>query len=908
LDIIKNSNDVISLSNNAYKSLVQRLSNEPVNKSLEITPLHIDGGLIYTSLSNEAKKQGTLNKYDYVKKIKGTINIDGYIIHYSMPNNVTAYDMLPISYTFTPPMGVIYPIHIAATAFEEESRRRGRNLYDLNLPGDVDVTYEYLGYVTGVTNPSARPSMKPDATDNPVDSYPDYKTTNLTLSGVLPSADLTWFKFKLTNTGNTILDPDGNGAYLIKPSLLKKNDLGDYMPYGQPENFWYRTNNYLYPGESEEIWFNFVPSPFAPSTNKSWGINDAGDYRILIETEARFEKGSGPNWSVTMYTGYNVGVSQWDFKVDNYIGELAPNEVMKISNLHNSNTNRNTWLHSFEEYMSSYNTLINESSAKTETMYIQVAPWSTQIVLKLITDSSIKTEVIPITVDTSSIKVAFNKNNQNYVIIGGKKQPVIMTQAMFDMRQNVQYSPYPQIDIVKTMKLMKECGVNVLAHTSMSYLFDRNFSDRQIEPNQNSAYNSNGDAYKYYLDIARQLGITIEGFISYPINRDDIGSIANWISGENYNVEKGAVARYSYTSPKLSIINAILGKYIFKRWGDNYYSDNYGNIPLSIEDTRGWFRIDYNIRYRVGLLSIQNFTEWVNLLYGSLKEINLRWESNYSCISDINPETDGSPRDSISNDDLMYLNKNKTFYDYSQGMIDWDIYRSQERAQNYIDIIHNIKNTVPNPVIALRTEGGNWLVSGIDPQSKNPAYRFIYYNQRRQGMIPEIIQATGAVRSQSDYITYPYTESMVRDLTRKSVEQGIIPQHMPLFNAMKDIVINTTYGDEESINYNAPIGTKGAHIVSITSLFGWFKATYEEGGTPGVLWLDYLCDGHVTETQIKEMKFFKQKLDEAFKTSKAKKWEIDLSKEPLTEWKNFSAKKYSYQPSFIKEMIETISL
>ena len=73
----------------------------------------------------------------------------------------------------------------------------------------------------------------------------------------------------------------------------------------------------------------------------------------------------------------------------------------------------------------------------------------------------------------------------------------------------------------------------------------------------------------------------------------------------------------------------------------------------------------------------------------------------------------------------------------------------------------------------------------------------------------------------------------------------------------------------------------------LTALYPWFKAVYEEGGVPGILWEDYQCDGFATETQKREMRFFKEKLQEAMNTPEAKKAASNV-KQPSQEWRKGS--------------------
>ena len=57
--------------------------------------------------------------------------------------------MVPITYQLTFEDGEgAFPVAVEATAFEDESRRKGRDLYDLCLPGKIDLEVEYLGSIT----------------------------------------------------------------------------------------------------------------------------------------------------------------------------------------------------------------------------------------------------------------------------------------------------------------------------------------------------------------------------------------------------------------------------------------------------------------------------------------------------------------------------------------------------------------------------------------------------------------------------------------------------------------------------------------------------------------------------------------------------------------------------------------
>ena len=236
-------------------------------------------------------------------------------------------------------------------------------------------------------------------------------------------------------------------------------------------------------------------------------------------------------------------------------------------------------------------------------------------------------------------------------------------------------------------------------------------------------------------------------------------------------------------------------------------------------------------------------------------------------------------------------------------MTEFDLYRTVERANNYRNMLDQVN--VPNAKVTVRTEGANWMVAAIDPTTSNQRYRHVYYSQRRAGMVAEILQASDTVYGHSDYTTLPYYPSEVYELTKKSVEQGINPVLLPQFNRMRDIAINDLYGEAQYVTeYNLKDeGAKGAYISTMNSLFTWWKAAYEGGGVPGILWQDYLCDGLVTQTQYREMKFFKQKIEEMLATDEGKEWATNFEL-PDQSWKDETPGKWSYPKEYIEKTIQ----
>ncbi len=876
-----------------YKQLINTLSVAPPAAPVVGYGISQDNGLIYNPLSKEAEKTNQLNKYLNAPKTTGSVNVNGIDLNYSMPTKVSPYDLIPIEYSYTATEQTVFPIHFEATAFEEESKRMGRDLYDMSLPGKLDLSFEYLGYVTGTLKANARPIMKMDNTDTPTDAYPNYTTTEITKSGTVKSGDIQWFKFKYTNTGNTIIDPEGSGAMLFAPELHKKNDKGVYELFSAPYNLLYRIDDYMYPGETADIWFNFGPSARKPDA--PWGLS-SGDYRIVLKAVYRNEQSNPEDYAAKMWSGLQMATSNFDFAVSDTPTITTPSDIVSKYKINNSN--KNTWLSKYEEFMTSFDTVKSSGLRQGNgIIYLQVAPWTKQAVIKIINANGIKTIAIPINVDNSSVKIKFNSENNNYAIVDGKKQPMFSTQIMADMRSNIQLSPYPQKSIVSEIKSMKNHGVNNFATTGMPWIFDQ--GGERVFAGYSERFNPMGDAYKYAIDIIRQLNSTIEGVMTYPINRGVYADIATSIAGKSFFGIYANGDRIPTTSKLLPEINSVIANYYFNRFGDIYAQNGKGQVPITIEDTRGWMRVDNNARYEDGPAAAALFATWLEEKYGSLLGINNALGTSFTKLSEINPELFGS---SNNGHGLVYSDPSKPFFDWNLAMTNFDLFRTHIRLQNYKDIVAMLDTKIPNPKIAIRTEGANWLVSGIPSNTNNPHYRHIYYSQRRGGMIAEIIQSSDVVVSHSDYITLPYAPSEVRELTKMSVSQGIIPKPLPQFNNMRDMAVNPLFGTTIKGDYNLDTEQKAAYIHTLTASFPWYKAIYEEGGVPGILWNDYESDGVVNATQRKEMEFFQEKMAEALQTSAGINWSNNLEI-PNQDWRNLTLKKNFYDINFVNDMI-----
>lgn len=807
--------------------------------------LAADGGLIYNPISREAQKTGTLNKYDGADRLTATLETDGVTVSFSIPKNVTAYDAVPIEYTITNPE-LKKNIHIEANAAQLAEKTGDNVYYDLNMPGTVDLEYEYLGYVAGYNNANVRAKILANFNDTESTQYPHYKLSELTLSSEVESADCHWFKFKYTNVGNTILDGDGNGTFCFAPVLYAKED-GKWVQKATPENIYYRITEDLYPGESGEVWVTFKT------------VLPEGELKIEMNNIVRNETDSPENYGVKIWGGHTYSSTTFQFTVKKDASVVVP----VLTKNKAVTPTRNTWMHTYEEFMSSFDSWLKMSEQTvSSTMYVQPAPWSDSITLKLLigNGNNLVSVTLPVEVESDSLTIEFNPDNENYVILeDGTRFPAITAQSMADMRGNVQEGPDAAGNVINMLLDMQECGINLVTTTAAF----------EYDTSNGTGITDNVDAFWFSADVMREIGLTMEGSVTYPYESSGNITKATWIDFDRIT----ALQKEGISNEKLlALSNGIKSVYQFQRWGDNYWIGANDTIVLSVEDTRGWMRIDFNARQTLTESQKNKFRVFLSELYGSIESVNEAWGTAYTSFDEIDPE-EGTTDD---HGWRQYKNKRASFQEWNRATSDLDIFRTYDRVLNYADVITEIETVMPKTRLNLRTEGANWMVS-IDPKTDNSHYRHIYYSQRRNAMIAEIMSEADVLYAHSDYTTLPYTPSEVAELTKSSVESGIIPMLLPQFNRMRDIASNSKWGNDFSYEYNTTGNTtKGAYISTVCSVYTWFKATYENGGVPGILWQDYLCDGYATSTQMKEIAFFTEKLRATLETPEGQKWATDF--------------------------------
>ena len=281
--------------------------------------------------------------------------------------------------------------------------------------------------------------------------------------------------------------------------------------------------------------------------------------------------------------------------------------------------------------------------------------------------------------------------------------------------------------------------------------------------------------------------------------------------------------------------------------------------------------------------------------------MNKDWGHYYRSSDDEDPEAGQVNLNVIGFMSIYdYNNPTTGFDEWRPAVIDLDVFRTELRIKNYEDAIAIVRQQEPQATVNLRTEGSNMVVPGLDPATTNSHYRNIIYNALRNGTVPELIAMSDAIRSYTDYVVLPLTPSEVYEVTKLSVDNGLIPMLLPQFNNMRDYVINDKYGDNFQDMYNLERPQKAALVKSLVAVFPWWQATYEAGGVPGILWQDLGCDGVVTETQQKEMEFFNAKIQEMMSDPEVQKQAAMA--QPSTGVDGL----YSYDPAFVDAVIEKV--
>lgn len=810
----------------------------------------------YTALSDAARKAGRLDRYADVALTTGVLEIGGFRLEYGVPRTARAYDVVPITYTLSLPAEERRAA-VEAVAFEDAEKAGDAALYDLAIPGDMGVKIEYLGSVCADLDDEAYIPLTPDG-KAPISPFPPFTRNPEARSGTVRAAKVVWFRFRITNTGDTILDPEGFGAAFAEPILRKLDADGNEEWFAQPVNNQERFLTYLYPGDSTEHWVNFYCPRFGPEDCR--GLRE-GEYRIEFRLAYRYHRDY--NYWVNIWSGKEFARLEFPLKVAATAQQTPVDETFRVTD---TDEKMSGYFEAFEEFMTSLRIYrpSGQNTERSDTVHLQVAPWTKHVTLKLIlTDPrQIAVARIPIEVTDETLRITRNPNNTMVIVNDGREEPVIVAQAMPGMRTGFQLGPYPEDHMLREIEEMKALGVNVIANTSGGWWIPEISGRRGVE--------LHSACYKYWYDVlVRKTGMKLMGWSVYPPSSTAWYDHAAPLLGREITYSK-APPGYGWSphgtmdmgDPVVPEVIAAWAKFNHSRWGDLWFRTRDGRVPVDIEDTWGWMRDDINLRYHAGPLAVARFREWVKRRYGSLDELNSAWGASYGSFEEIEPEEGHGVEGDGLNHGPVYNNPENVFHDWSPAVEDWDVFRTELRMDIYRRANEIIRQTIPGAELALRTEGANLVIKG-DPKSENMHWRHVYYSQRRNAMIYDAWVKADVLHFHSDYTTLPYSEEDWRQAMREMSAAGVVPVYLPQFDHMRDILLNPHYGRDYSVHYNLESPSKGMMVHCLMAAYPWLKATYEEGGAPGIIWSDYMCDGFATETQKRELRLLRENLNRA---------------------------------------------
>ena len=457
----------------------------------------------YTALSDAARKSGQLSLYDNVSLNTACVNLGRYTLEVSMPKKTRAYDVIPIRYKLSQPAGNRRAA-VEAVAFEDIRKSKGAALYDLAIPGNMGMKLELLGSIGAEFLDDEYIPLTADP-KTPVSPYPPFKRSRFSTSSTIKPANAVWFKFRITNTGDTIFDPEGIGATLAAPVLTKYAEDGSEEWCAKPVNLFERQLEYIYPGESVDVWVNF----WCPALDEKHrnGLTE-GKYKIRFSMLYKYYREY--DWMVNIWDGAEFARLEAPITVS---AKPIKTPITAVFTVTDSEEKMPGFIDYFEEFMTTFR--IHQpktiSTVKEETLYLQIAPWTKEVVIKLIlTDpKEIAVVRIPVKVSMETLDVQYNPSNIMIVEENGVEMPAFVAMAMPCMRAGFQLGPYPEQIMEKDIREMKALGVNVIVNTAGGWWISEISGRKGVE-----LFSAQ---YKYWYDVLmRKHGMKCLGWSVYP--------------------------------------------------------------------------------------------------------------------------------------------------------------------------------------------------------------------------------------------------------------------------------------------------------------------------------------------------------------------------------------------------------
>ena len=188
-------------------------------------------------------------------------------------------------------------------------------------------------------------------------------------------------------------------------------------------------------------------------------------------------------------------------------------------------------------------------------------------------------------------------------------------------------------------------------------------------------------------------------------------------------------------------------------------------------------------------MTVKRFQDWLRTKYKTCDALNAAWGAHYAAFDKIDPEANQGVEGDGLTGTAVYNDPGNPFHDWSKPVEDWDVFRTELRLDVYRKANALIRQSIPGAELALRCEGGNLPIAG-DPKSASMHLRHVYYAQRRNALVHETVLRAECPALLRRLHHPALHRGRVAAGMRETVDAGIVPMFMPLFDHMRDILLN----------------------------------------------------------------------------------------------------------------------
>lgn len=728
------------------------------------------------------------------------------------------------------------PVAIQFVTNEDPERAQGKSYHDLNIPGHMDMQVEYIGSITAHW----------DRNKESKGEFPPVKKGPLVRSNTVEIGDWIFFKFKVTNTGDTIWDGEGFASLFVEPGLEL---LDSYQRFTDTRQY---ITKPVYPGESIELTVGL------PGKNSSM---------MRVETDTPYMLSLR-----FIYRSYSVATTQQEFwirpcervffkyvqpvtfvkteQIEPVLEKECEVQVLQDYKTLYFGKQLETEV---EEFMSAhrYHRQRSRDMDGEHTLNLMAQPWANALTVRIITKDKIVVKHLDIEVDDSTVALEFNPDNAWTVEKDGKPYPVLMSKFMPALRESYHVSDEPDKYIADSIERAMGVGTNVAHAMTNDWIlyYDRNAPDgkRRLDGWTRFAWTPN---FENFIRECRERGLPLIWSARYLPLYQPLEEIA---FTQFVQSRQDRSPRVLWSDPAFPDAMGALVDWILEEYGDVLYRTADGRVPILIDDR-------FSMAFWSGLYSLSSsefaeFQSWLSVKYdNSIARLNKAWSTAYASFKDIKPPT------TVNQQELREICAvDGPYAGWGQAAIDLHDFRSEFYLKHLAEIRMEIQRRHPEVLLGLLTESHQLYGLGRE-LTGDPINDYHYYINRVHAVIPEVLEKYRPVDFIGDYNMFQATPELLRESLSEMNKMGIDHFYLPappigsiMFEDDFAVPLQVTHGVDESISGTIPVKLRWA--TRLQPLFPLLKAMYEEGGLASLDWGD-LSAGFVTETQIMEMEYF----------------------------------------------------